>query len=487
MTVKFNNNYASLPEHFYEVVKPTLVKNPHLVLLNEQLAKDLQIDLSSIDTANIFSGNVLVEGSKPIALAYGGHQYGYFVPQLGDGRAILLGDISDVFGNHFEVQLKGAGQTRFSRQSDGRLPLGPAIREYIISEFMHSINIPTTRSLAVVTTGEMVMREKLLPSAVLTRISKSHVRIGTFEYFAARGDVAALRLLADYMIKNYYPTSGSANNPYEALLQSIIDAQAYLIAKWSCVGFIHGVMNTDNTSIVGETIDYGPCAFMDAFDPDTVFSSIDRHGRYAYANQAEIAQWNLTMLAKCFIPILSNDINEAIGIAQEAIASFMPAYERYWLKNMGVKIGIPNPHPNDSMLINDLLDLMYKYHVDFTLSFRCLSQVVGPKSDAKELKNLFNNGRDFSEWLKRWQVRLGTESRSALAIESHMNSVNPLFIPRNHVVEQAIELAINENDFTAVNALIQVLSNPYTDRAACDKYKSPVEASGRVYKTFCGT
>ncbi len=487
---ELNATYASLPKHFYEEISPTPVKNPQLVFLNEKLVKELKINLENLSQQNraaIFSGNTLIEGSKPLALAYAGHQYGYFVPQLGDGRAILLGDIANHVGERFEIQLKGSGRTRFSRQGDGRSPLGPAMREYIVSEFMHTLNIPTTRSLAVVTTGETVRREATKPGGILTRVSKSHVRIGTFEYFAARNDTTALKTLADYMITHYYPAAKIAKNPYQALLEAIIDAQAHLIAQWLQIGFIHGVMNTDNTSIVGETLDYGPCAFMDAFDPHAVFSSIDRQGRYAYTNQAPIAQWNLSALAHCFLPLLAMNQQEATALTLEAVQAFLPAHKRYWLEGMCAKIGLQNCCAADLTLIESFLKLMHRQQADFTLSFRYLSQAISPAADSSRLKELFHNSPDLDLWLAQWQARLQTEPTSLSEIKKRMNLINPLFIPRNHLIEQAIEAAEHQNDFEKAQHLIAVLTHPYDEQPMNDLYKSPPTPEERVFHTFCGT
>ena len=374
---KFDNSYSRLPENFYERIDPIAVKNPKLIRFNKLLAEEIGLDpiKDNNHLETIFSGNVLPKDSDPIALAYAGHQFGHFVPQLGDGRAVLLGEVSNHDGFRFDIQLKGSGPTSFSRGGDGRAPLGPVIREYIMSEAMHFLNIPTTRSLAMVATDELVSRETLLPGGVLTRIASSHIRVGTFEYFAAQGDQKNLKLLADYAINRHYSNIDESNNRYQIFLESVCDKQASLIAKWMEVGFIHGVMNTDNTSISGETIDYGPCAFMDSYHPETVFSSIDHHGRYAYGNQPNIAQWNLARLSECLLPLIDNDSNKAITIAEEILDSFGRKFEDYWFSGMCEKIGLPGSKKNNRALLQDLLKLMQKNQSDFTLTFWYLSAV----------------------------------------------------------------------------------------------------------------
>ncbi len=368
---KFDNSYSRLPENFYERIDPIAVKNPKLIRFNKLLAEEIGLDpiKDNNHLETIFSGNVLPKDSDPIALAYAGHQFGHFVPQLGDGRAVLLGEVSNHDGFRFDIQLKGSGPTSFSRGGDGRAPLGPVIREYIMSEAMHFLNIPTTRSLAMVATDELVSRETLLPGGVLTRIASSHIRVGTFEYFAAQGDQKNLKLLANYAINRHYSNIDESNNRYQIFLESVCDKQASLIAKWMEVGFIHGVMNTDNTSISGETIDYGPCAFMDSYHPETVFSSIDHHGRYAYGNQPNIAQWNLARLSECLLPLIDNDSNKAITIAEEILDSFGRKFEDYWFSGMCEKIGLPGSKKNNRALLQDLLKLMQKNKSDFTLTF----------------------------------------------------------------------------------------------------------------------
>ena len=485
-----NNCYASLPKNFYEIIKPTPVSNPKLVLFNQKLAQELQLNFGDEkQLADYLSGNMLMPGSKPIAIAYAGHQYGHFVPELGDGRAVLLGDLTDVQGKTYELQLKGSGRTRFSRNGDGRAALGPMIREYIVSEFMHAVDIPSTRSLAVIKTGEKVNRETDLPGAILARLAKSHVRIGTFEYFAAKGDYKSVKILADYMINRYYIDLKTCENCYELLLKEIIKTQASLIAKWMQVGFIHGVMNTDNISVIGETIDYGPCAFIDFYEQKAVYSSIDKYGRYAYNNQAKIAEWNLIILVRCFLPLLSQDITKADLIAKELAGLFMPLYQKYWQEGMAAKIGIQNFKQADLRLINELLELMESFKVDFTLCFRYLGKMIGDNNDEylKLLKKFFCYDRSFELWLIKWQRRLKQEKLSRKEISQHMCLLNPVIIPRNHLIELVIKKATEDGDISAASKLVEACANPFDDKIMDSRYSSPPSHEERVYKTYCGT
>ncbi|MFA6600587.1 MAG: YdiU family protein [Candidatus Omnitrophota bacterium] len=488
--IRFETSYARLPERFYERIHPVPVKAPRLVQWNDACAKELGIDsedLSLEERAFIFSGNVLLPGAEPIALAYAGHQFGHFVPQLGDGRAVLLGEVFDLYGKRRDIQLKGSGQTRFSRQGDGRAALGPMIREYIVSEAMHALGIPTTRSLALVTTGEPVYREAVQPGAILARVAASHIRVGTFEYFAAGQDQEALKILADYVIGRHFPGAQKAENPYAALLKAVVDAQATLVARWMHAGFIHGVMNTDNTSISGETIDYGPCAFLDAYDPATVFSSIDHHGRYAFGNQGPIAAQNLAGLADCLLPLLHEDPQQALALSKEIVGSFPILFNRYWLEGMCAKIGLKQGQPEDLPLIQDLLTLMKGHQADYTLSFRALCGGIDEKFDAAALRILFSNSGEFDQWLIRWRRRLVGEGKPASEIAEKMLRVNPAFIPRNHRVEQAIEAAVEQHDLSKMAHLIEVLSRPYDDQPANAEYMNPPKPEERVTQTFCGT
>jgi uncharacterized protein YdiU (UPF0061 family) len=420
-------------------------------------------------------------------MAYAGHQFGHFVPQLGDGRAILLGEVIDADGGRRDIQLKGSGPTPFSRRGDGRAALGPVLREYIVSEAMAALGIPTTRSLAAVMTGESVLRETALPGAILTRVASSHVRVGTFQYFAARGDTDGVRQLADHVIARHYPQAAGAERPYYALLEGVIARQAELVARWLLVGFIHGVMNTDNTSISGETIDYGPCAFMDHYDPATVFSSIDEFGRYAYANQPRIALWNLTRLAECLLPLFSDQQEKAIAEAQSALAEFAEVFNAAYQSGLRSKLGLSMVHDGDQALAQDLLDAMAKNQADFTLTFRYLADAaLGPDYD-RNVRELFANPNAYDEWAARWRQRTSDEPLDPKLRQSAMLSVNPLFIPRNHRVEAVIEAAVNNDDFAPFEELLRVLSKPYEDEPAFADYEQPPQPHQRVLQTFCGT
>lgn len=488
--IPFDNTYTRLPERFYERVNPVPVKSPKLICLNFKVAQKLGIHTEGISSdcwAEIFSGNQILIGSEPIAQAYAGHQFGHFVPQLGDGRAILLGEVVGSDGKRCDIQLKGSGQTRFSRQGDGRAALGPVMREYIMSEAMHHLGIPTTRSLAMVTTGEEVMRETPLPGAILTRIAASHIRVGTFEYFAARQDKEALKILADYVMARHYPTLQNQPQAYFKMLKAILRAKAELVVNWMRVGFIHGVMNTDNTSVSGETIDYGPCAFMDEYDPAMVFSSIDRHGRYAFGNQAVIAAQNMSSLTACLLFLLHEDSAEAMKMAQEAASYFETVFQNAWSQAACQKIGLLQAEPDDLSLILDYLELMQKNKADYTLAFRYLSAMVGEEKVPAHLLAVFNQSESLAPWLARWNERILKQGRSAQEISQAMNAVNPAFIPRNHRVEQAIQAAIQKNDFTVMDRLIDVLTRPYEDQPqAADLMRLP-KPEERVTQTFCGT
>jgi uncharacterized protein YdiU (UPF0061 family) len=483
------SSYASLPERFFARVQPTHVAAPGLIKLNQALAADLQLDLDGLDAralANLFSGNTLPQGSVPIAMAYAGHQFGHFVPQLGDGRAILIGEMRDRAGVLRDIQLKGCGRTPYSRSGDGRAALGPVLREYLVSEAMHALGIPTTRSLAAVTTGESVRRETLLPGAIVTRVAASHVRVGTFEYFAARGDAAGTKILADYVIERHYPHCAQDKNPYLALLGQVVSRQASLIACWMNVGFIHGVMNTDNMAVSGETIDFGPCAFMDAFDPATVFSSIDERGRYSFANQPNAALWNLARLAETLLPLIDADSQRAIAVATETLATFETLFKDCWLDGMRRKLGLSRPEPGDRQLAEELLLAMQRNQADFTLTFRALCGAVLDPQD-NEARGQFIHAGEYDEWARRWQDRL---SREAVAPESRarsMREANPAYIPRNHRVEQVIVAAVERSDFAPFEELSQVLAAPYVERTALAGYANPPRPAERVLQTFCGT
>src|SRR5450631_2667131 len=492
MTVHFpfQNTYVALPDNFFARVAPTPVDSPRLVKLNRPLAVHLGLDpdrLGSPEGTEILAGKRIPDGADPIAMAYAGHQFGHFVPQLGDGRAILLGEVIDADGVRRDIQLKGSGPTPFSRRGDGRAALGPVLREYIVSEAMAALGIPTTRALAAVTTGEPVWRETSLPGAVLTRVASSHIRVGTFQFFAARGDVDAIRRLADHVIARHYPEAAGAANPYRALLDQVISRQAALIAKWLLVGFIHGVMNTDNMSIAGETIDYGPCAFMDAYHPRAVYSSIDQMGRYAYGNQPDIAQWNLIRLAETLLPLLAEDHEAATKEAQQAIGEFPKLFDAAYAAGLSRKLGLLEAQPNDMSLAQDLLDRMAHNGADFTLVFRFLCDAAaGPEGDTG-VRMLFADSGAFDEWAARWRHRLAQEGGEPTERRSAMRAANPAFIPRNHLVEEAIVAAVNDGDFSAFERLLSVVSAPYEDQPAFGRYADPPRRDQVVHETFCGT
>jgi uncharacterized protein YdiU (UPF0061 family) len=456
------------------------------VRLNESLAAHLNLDaaaLASPEGVEIFAGNRIPVKAEPLAMAYAGHQFGHFVPQLGDGRAILLGEVIDRDGVRRDIQLKGCGRTPFSRQGDGRAVLGPVLREYVVSEAMAALGIPTTRTLAATTTGETIRRETLLPGAVLTRVAASHVRIGTFQYFAARGDTEATRILADYAIARHFPEAALAENPYRALLDAVIAGQAALIAEWMLVGFIHGVMNTDNMSIAGETIDYGPCAFMDSYHPEMVYSSIDRHGRYAYANQPRIAVWNLARLAEALLPLLADDVNAAVELGESALGAFSARFEAAYADGMRRKLGLSQSTDDDMELARDLLARMADNGADFTLTFRRLSDAdVGTAA-----RELFADPHTFDDWRKRWRTRLAAENVAPHERQAMMQRANPAYIPRNHLVEEAIAAAEGRGDFGPFEALMTVLSTPFDDQPGFERYAQPPQPHQIVRQTFCGT
>jgi uncharacterized protein YdiU (UPF0061 family) len=486
--IAFDNSYARLPPQFFADQAPTPVAAPQLIKFNEALARELGLDDEALkrNAAAFFSGNEPLPGSQPIAMAYAGHQFGNFVPQLGDGRAILLGELKDRNGRRRDIQLKGSGPTSFSRRGDGRAALGPVLREYIVSEAMHALGIPTTRALAAVTTGEPVYREEVLPGAVFTRVAASHIRVGTFQFFAARGDTESVKALADYVIARHYPEIKDRANPYLALLEAVADRQASLIAGWLHVGFIHGVMNTDNMTVSGETIDFGPCAFMDAYDPATVFSSIDRNGRYAYANQPAIGQWNLARLGETLIPLIDPSVDAAIALANTVIKAYGERFQTYWLAGMRAKIGLASEEDGDLELIQSLLATMQQQGADFTLTFRRLATLAA-NEDVADFAATFNDPQSTTPWLERWRERLGRDPQTPSARATAMRKVNPAFIPRNHRIEQAIEAAVEDGDFSLFEALLKVLATPYEDQPAFEPYAEPPLPAERVLQTFCGT
>ena len=490
----FDNSYARLPDRFFARLAPTPVVAPRLIRVNDGLARRLGLDpaaLSSPEGVEILAGNRVPAGAAPLAMAYAGHQFGGWVPQLGDGRAILLGELVDGAGVRHDIQLKGAGRTPFSRMGDGRAALGPVLREYIVSEAMAALGIPTTRALAAVTTGEQVMRETPLPGAVLTRVAQSHVRVGTFQFFAARRDVEALRLLADHVIARHYPAAAGTERPYHALFEAVIARQAALVARWLLAGFIHGVMNTDNMSIAGETIDYGPCAFMDFYHPETVYSSIDHGGRYAYGNQSRAAQWNLACLGQALLPLLGDDETAAVRDAQAAIDTFPALFDAAWLKGVRSKLGLLEERTGDLELAQDLLRRMAENHADFTLTFRRLSDAIGAGSgdegaDDGPIHGLFDDPAAFDGWAVAWRRRLAKEPRGDEDRRAAMRAVNPAFIPRNHLVEEVIGAAVG-GDFTPFEELLAVLARPYDDQPGAARYGLPPRADQVVHQTFCGT
>ncbi len=486
----FDNTYARLPEHFYARLAPTRVAEPRLIRVNTELAESLGLDpaaLSGPDGVAVLAGNQVPDGAASIALAYAGHQFGNFVPQLGDGRALLLGEVVGRDGIRRDIQLKGSGPTPYSRNGDGRAALGPVLREYLVSEAMAALGVPTTRALAAVTTGQLVYREQKLPGAVLTRVAASHLRVGTFQYFAAREDIDALRQLADYAIARHYPEAATAENPYAALLAGVVGRQAELVAKWLLIGFIHGVMNTDNSSISGETIDFGPCAFMDAYNPGTVFSSIDHAGRYAYGNQPRIAHWNLARLAETLLPLVAADEEAAMTTAKAVIAEFAPRFEAAYLGGLNRKIGLSQAREGDQVLVQALLKAMAENEADFTLTFRRLADAaVSPDGDAA-VRALFTNPGAYDDWSLQWRERLRDDPITPEARRTAMNAVNPIYIPRNHLVEEALAAAVEKNDFTPFEWLSDVLSRPFEERPGFERYTLRPQADQRVYQTFCGT
>jgi len=481
--------YALLPETFFARLAPTPVARPTLIKFNAALAAELGFELTGhADTlAQLFSGNVLPPGAAPIATAYAGHQFGGFVPQLGDGRAILLGEVTGRDGVIREIQLKGSGRTPFSRGGDGRAALGPVLREYLVSEAMHALGIPTTRSLAAVRTGETVYRERALPGAIVTRVARSHVRVGTFQFFAARGDVESIRCLADHVLERLYPESRGAAHPYLELLRAVLERQAALVAAWMNVGFIHGVMNTDNMAVSGETIDFGPCAFMDAYDPAAVFSSIDGRGRYAFANQPNAAVWNLARFAETLLPLLDAQTPRAAELATEVIARFPARFEHHWLEGMRRKLGIATAEPGDLELARGFLEVLHRNEADFTLSFRQLAASAGhPRHDA-QLAEGFASAPEFHAWAVAWRARLARDPLEAESRDRLMRGANPAVIPRNHRIEAVIRAAVEADDFAPFERLSVALSSPFVDGPDTAAYRQPPLAEERVTQTFCGT
>lgn len=490
MTIAFDNSYARLPERFYSRTSPTPVAGPKLIRVNRPLAALLGIDadwLAGPDGVAVLAGNAVPEDAASIALAYAGHQFGHFVPQLGDGRALLLGEVVGTDGVRRDIQLKGSGPTAFSRRGDGRAALGPVLREYVVSEAMHALGVPTTRALAAVTTGETVFRETALPGAVLARVAQSHVRIGTFQFFAARKDVEGVRLLADHVIGRHHPHCAEAERPYLALLEAVAEVQARLVAHWLSVGFVHGVMNTDNCSISGETIDYGPCAFLETYHPGTVFSSIDQNGRYAYANQPGIALWNLARLADALLPLIDEAQEKAVALAQGALEKFKGWFEQAFEERLRAKLGLDSPEDGDAALAEDFLGLLAESQVDFTLAWRRLCEAAD--GDDAALLALFGDPDAVTGWLARWRERSARDGAAGDARDqaARMRAANPIHIPRNHLVEAVIRAAVDRGDLAPFEELLEVVSDPFTERPGLEEFARPAKMEERILQTFCGT
>ena len=481
--MKLSNSYIGLPEEFYQVVNPTPVRNPKTLIFNEDLADLLDIKLKDEEVSNFFSGNGLPEDSVPIALNYAGHQFGNFVQQLGDGRAVLLGEINAKDGT-YDLQLKGSGKTMFSRQGDGRSALGPVIREYILSEAMHDLGVPTTRALAAIATGEYVARETFEPGGVLTRIAKSHLRVGTFEYFASRQQLNDVKMLADFAIQRHYPEIRETEKHYLELLKKVASNQSKLVSKWMSIGFIHGVMNTDNFTISGETIDYGPCAFLDEYHPGKVFSSIDQNGRYAFGNQPSIASWNLASLAGCLIAFIDKDSDKANELATEVLENFSKETNQRILDLMCEKIGLNGEKKENQTLLRNLLKIMMDNEADYTITFRNLSKVLFEDSD--EFFNQFSEKKEINAWLNNWKQALKNEYKDLSKLTDRLNQINPAYIPRNHQVQLAIDLAY-ENDFSKMLEMIEVFKNPFKEISEYESYSQAPLEKEKVRRTFCGT
>jgi len=480
-TFQLERTYSKLPGVFFSKLSPTPVSNPEILLFNQKLAEEIGLDLSVLseeERTQLLSGNLVPKGIEPFAQAYAGHQFGNFT-MLGDGRALMLGEHLTPSGQRLDLQFKGSGKTPYSRGGDGRAALGPMLREYLISEAMHALGIPTTRSLAVVATGESVYRESELPGAILTRTAGSHIRVGTFEFASLHEDKAMTQALLDYLIDRHFPEIREEENKALSVLRAAIDQQIDLITHWMRVGFIHGVMNTDNMALSGETIDYGPCAFMDVFSPDTVFSSIDHRGRYAFANQPYVAQWNLARLAESLLPLIHDERQDAIAGAEESLNAFEPAYKDKWLAMMGTKLGLAEADKQDERLVTDLLDWMHSNGADYTNTFRDLGRQVLPE-------NQLYQSETFETWHRRWQERLGGEGRSLDSSLSLMRSVNPVVIPRNHKVEEALQ-AGEEGNLNPFRNLLKALESPYEEADHLAPYQVPPKPSEKVHQTFCGT
>ncbi len=485
---QFDNRYAELGEPFSKPAQPVPVQSPQLIVLNTTLAEQLRLDSAQLRTSDgidVFAGNAIPQGAKPIAQAYAGHQFGHYNPQLGDGRAILLGELLSSDNAHYDLQLKGAGRTTFSRGGDGRAALGPVLREFLVSEAMHTLNVPTTRALAVVTTGEQVYRNQALPGAILTRVASSHIRVGTFEFMRAFGDVSALQTLSNFVIDRHFPECRSASHPLLALFDAVVSAQLALVTQWMSLGFIHGVMNTDNTAIAGHTIDYGPCAFMETFDPGTVFSSIDQQGRYAYGNQPNIALWNLTRFAECLLPLFPENDTSALNHIEATLNDFSARFNQQWQHTMGQKMGFMAPTDQTSSLLQRLLAAMQLNQTDFTNTFVLLTQALATQDTLAFEKSLNRAPQETAQWLSDWQRALAQTGQSDTQTLQTAQHNNPMVIPRNDRIEEVISAA-HQNNFEPFEQLVHVLKTPFV-QPYDDKYCQPAPKDARPYQTFCGT
>ena len=483
--MNISNSYYQLGSNFYRKQNPNKVRNPELVIFNKKLAKSLDFQLydNKKYLADIFSGKKLLPNSKPISLAYAGHQFGHFVPQLGDGRAVLLGEIEDKKGSLFDIQFKGSGRTFFSRNGDGKCPLDAAIREYIVSEAMYYLKIPTTRSISIVKSDELIQRENFVPASIITRIAKSHIRVGTFEYFASKGDIKNLKILADYTIKRHFSKYKNHNNKYLYLLKSVIKLQAKLVSSWMSIGFIHGVMNTDNTTISGQTIDYGPCAFMDEYESNKVFSFIDKMGRYSFSNQKNIILWNLNKFAGSILPLINSNIKEAIKIVEKELYKFPSLFDKIYYKKMSEKIGVFDfkNTVEDQNLIDDFLNILEKNNIDFTNGFRILSKVLLRES------SFYSKCKQYISWQEKWKKRLDSQNLELNKISQKMDRVNPILIPRNHIIADIIQESVFKNNYTKFHEFLQAIQNPFSEKKKYSKYYLPPKEDEKIGNTFCGT
>ena len=503
--MKITNSYNQLGGDFYKEQQPDKIKNPQLIAFNQKLATELDIKIGEDAKylVDIFSGNELLPNSKPISLAYAGHQFGHFVPQLGDGRAVLLGEIKDKNNILHDIQLKGSGRSFFSRNGDGKCPLNSAIREYIVSEAMHYLKIPTTRSLAIIKSDEFIQRDEFLPASIITRIAKSHIRVGTFEYFACRNDIKNLKILADYAIDRHFPEYSPQNDKYLYLLKSVMKLQAELIASWMSVGFIHGVMNTDNIAISGQTLDYGPCAFIDEYESNKVFSFIDKSGRYSFSNQKNIILWNLIKFAEALLPLINNDIKKAVKAVEAELNQFAVLFDKIYYQKMSKKLGISSFKNNqeDKNLIDDFLKILEDNKIDFTNGFRILSKVLLQESNQEKTQgktqgktqentqktSFYVADKKYLDWQEKWQNRLKKESSELNEIATAMDKVNPILIARNHIIADIIQQSVFKNDYSEFNEFLQAIQNPFTENKKYHKYYSPPQEHERVLNTFCGT